>query len=56
MCVYIYIYICIYIYIYIYLRPPTLSITRKGTNGVSTDGVTAKNVLFEVFFLVLPLT
>ena len=47
---YIYIYIltytcmCVYIHIYIYIYIHT-HVTQKGTNGVSTNGVTA-NVVF----------
>ena len=49
MCVYIYIYIYTHIYIYIYIyigrrhgrpAPPLREVLGKGTNGVSTSGVT----------------
>ena len=53
--VYIYMYICMYTYTYIYIyillvastvvSSLDLRCTRKGTNGVSTNGVTA-NVCF----------
>ena len=58
---YIYIYIHTYIYIYVSRSSPgrivVVLFTRKGTNGVSTNGVTA---IFKFFdrgtFWVLPLT
>ena len=39
--IYIYIHVCIYIYMYIHTH------TRKGTNGVSANGVTAMFMSFD---------
>ena len=59
-CVYVCVYIYIYIYIYMYLcisARSAFNVSRKGTSGASTNGVTANYFVFDRrTSWVLPLT